>query len=44
MVEGICGTAREVFRTEQKIERECQFKISSIWDYGSSLSQGNSIL
>jgi superfamily I DNA/RNA helicase len=44
MVEGICGTAREVFRTEQKIEQECQFKISSIWDYDSSLSQGNPIL
>jgi ATP-dependent exoDNAse (exonuclease V) beta subunit len=25
MVEGICGTAREIFRTEQKIEQECLF-------------------
>jgi superfamily I DNA/RNA helicase len=44
MVEGICGTAQEVFRTERKIEQECQFKKFSIWDYGSSLSQGNPIL
>jgi superfamily I DNA/RNA helicase len=28
MVEGIFGTAREVFRTEQKIEQECLFYIA----------------
>jgi superfamily I DNA/RNA helicase len=28
MVEGICGTAREVFRTEQKIEQECLFYVA----------------